>query len=119
MTQGRWIWMAEILLLATTGVAAFAEERQPAQTQSAGEVVTGTLIKLDLTSMKGLIETDLGKPVFFEVTKPNLFEHLSVGERVTIELDPYGQANKVMGSTVPEFLPPLFEEPGDSRSSVG
>lgn len=41
---------------------------------TAGQVVTGTLTKLDLTEMKGLVRTDLGKPIFFTVTKPHLFQ---------------------------------------------
>jgi hypothetical protein len=81
-----------------------------ASADQAGEdrnVVTGTLEELDLTRMKGSMKTDLGKPIFFEVTKPELFKGRSVGERVTIQLDDQGRATKVIDALVPEMKKPL------------
>ena len=59
-------------------------------------VVTGTLEQLDFSTGKGLLKTDLDKPVFFEIAKPELFRRLSVGQRVTIGMNEQGQAVKVM-----------------------
>ena len=59
-------------------------------------VVTGTLDQLDFDTGKGLLKTDLGKPVFFEMIRPELFRRLSVGQRVTIGMNEQGQAVKVM-----------------------
>ena len=59
-------------------------------------VVTGTLEQLDFSTGKGLLKTDLDKPVFFEMAKPELFRRLSVGQRVTIGMNEQGQAVKVM-----------------------
>lgn len=73
------------------------------------QVVTGTLTKLDWTSGKGQVTTDLGKPIFFELTKPHLFQTLPVGTRITIEIDAYGRANKVINASVAEFPPPPLE----------
>lgn len=113
MAQARWAWMIGIILLMAPHAAVFGEDRLSDQNQGTREVVSGTLIKLDLSSMKGLVETDLGRPVFFEITKPHLFENLSPGDRVTVELDNHGQANKVIGASVPEFLSPDYQEPAD------
>ncbi len=120
MAQGRWVWMVGMALLATQATAAYGEDRQSVQKDTPLEVVTGTLIKLDLSSMKGLVQTDLGRPVFFDITKPHLFQNLSLGDRVTVELDEQGQVNKVIGSSVPEFLSPEQDEsPAQIPSSVG
>jgi hypothetical protein len=72
-----------------------------------GMVVTGTLEELDLTGMKGMLKTDLGKPIFFQVVKPQLFERLSVGQKVTVQLDHDGRATKVIDMPVPELKQPL------------
>jgi hypothetical protein len=65
--------------------------------------VTGTLSALDLASGRGMIRTDLGKPIYLEVRKPDLFRSLSVGDRVTIQLNEDGQVDKIMGASVPEL----------------
>lgn len=110
MTQAIRLWLMGLFLLGmpivhVSNAAAQNDERAP-------QVVTGTLMKLDMTGMKGLLKTDLGKPIFFNVTKLHLFERLSVGQRVTVELDSYGRANKVIDASVTEFLSPMPEEPG-------
>lgn len=73
--------------------------------------VTGTLEALDLTNMKGLVKTDLGKPVFFQVIRPELFTGLSIGQRITVRLDAQGAAMKVIVIPVPEFKEPLSAIP--------
>ena len=65
--------------------------------------VAGTLSALDLTSGMGMIRTDLGKPIYLEVKKPDLIRKLSVGDRVTIHLNEDGQVDKIMGASVPEL----------------
>lgn len=90
---------------------------QPANEGSGQEqVVTGTLIRLDLTAMKGLVKTDLGKPIFFEVTKPHLFENLSVGDRVTMQIDGHGRAEKVIDASVADFVQPAELTPDELGS---
>src|SRR6478609_181066 len=59
-------------------------------------VVTGILDQLDFDTGKGLLKTDLGKPVFFEMIRPELFRRLSVGPRASIGMNEQGQAVKVM-----------------------
>jgi hypothetical protein len=95
-----------VLIASLQGEITSAQGASSSQGQHA-DIVTGTLEELDLTRMKGMIKTDLGKPVFFEVTQPQLFKGLSVGERVTIELDDRGRANKVIDASVPELKQPL------------
>ena len=65
--------------------------------------VTGTLSSLDLETGRGMVRTDLGKPIYLEVKKPDLFSSLSVGDRVTIHLNGDGQVDRIMGASVPEL----------------
>ncbi len=66
--------------------------------------VAGTLSALDLVSGRGIIRTDLGKPIYLEVRKPDLVRSLSVGDRVTIQVNEDGQVDKIMGESVPELV---------------
>ncbi|WP_155969898.1 hypothetical protein [Nitrospira japonica] len=68
--------------------------------------ISGTLSMLDVKEGKGTLTTDLDKPVFFRLTRPDLFERLSIGDRVTIQLDEEGRAVKVI-----EALPAEVHEP--------
>jgi hypothetical protein len=68
--------------------------------------VTGTLAKLDLSAGKGMLMTDLQKPIFFRLDRPELFERLSIGDRVTMQLDDEGRVLKVI-----ETLPAEVHEP--------
>jgi hypothetical protein len=69
-------------------------------------IESGTLIKLDLSSLRGLLTTDLGRPVFFDVPKAYLFENVIVGARITVQLDQDGQAIKVMDTALPDMVLP-------------
>lgn len=68
--------------------------------------VSGTLAKLDLSAGKGMLMTDLQKPIFFRLDRPELFERLSIGDRVTMQLDDEGRVLKVI-----ETLPAEVHEP--------
>lgn len=87
---------------ATPGVQ--AEEEQSI-------LISGTLAKLDLDGLKGLLTTDLGKPVFFDVPKVYLFENVTVGARITLQLDEQGRAVKVMDTAIADIVPAVM--PGD------
>jgi len=65
--------------------------------------VTGTLSELDLPNKNGLLRTDEGKPIYLEIKKPELFQDLSVGDRLTVHFNGDGQVDKVMGVYVPEL----------------
>jgi len=78
-----------------------ALEQLPAQLE-----VTGTLAKLDISAGKGMLLTDLEKPIFFRLDRPELFERLSIGDRVTMQLDDDGRVLKVI-----ETLPAEVHEP--------
>jgi hypothetical protein len=78
-----------------------ALEQLPAQHE-----VSGTLAKLDISAGKGMLMTDLQKPIFFRLDRPELFERLSVGDRVTMQLDNEGRVLKVI-----ETLPAEVHEP--------
>jgi len=49
----------------------------------------------------------MGKPIYFQVSKPELFERLSVGQQVTVQLDDEGRAIKVIDTPVPELKQPM------------
>jgi hypothetical protein len=70
------------------------------------EVVSGVLNSVNLPEKRGVITTDLGTQVPFEITKPELFINLSVGQRVTLKLDKQGRALRVMDNAAPELPPP-------------
>jgi hypothetical protein len=65
--------------------------------------VTGTLAELDLPNKKGLLRTDEGRAIYLRLRKPELFQNLSVGDRMTIELNGDGQVDKIMGMSIPDL----------------
>jgi hypothetical protein len=73
---------------------------------SSPELVTGTLTKVDFINGIGCVTTDLGMPIFFEVTKPHLLATLSLGARVTVEIDQQGRANKIIDASRVDFISP-------------
>lgn len=86
-------------LLAVECAGAIAlEEHAGAATESPQptHTVTGTLTTLDVSAGKGMLKTDLNKPIFFKIDRPDLFEHLSVGDRVTMQIDSEGRTVKVI-----------------------
>jgi hypothetical protein len=82
---------------------------QPASVRAEGadgtlHLVSGTLLKLDLAAGRGLLRTDLGRPIYFEVPKAYLFENVIVGARIALRLDDQGRALKVMDTSLPDLV---------------
>jgi cold shock CspA family protein len=99
--ESYWLCLLFIVpLLLSDGASAGAVVNPPST-----HVVTGTLAMIDLNTGKGMIKTDLGKPIFFQISRPDQFSHLSIGNVVTIQLDEEGRAVKVI-EAVPSELPP-------------
>jgi hypothetical protein len=98
------------LLVVTAAVVvpglAWGETTVALEQQDAQHEVSGTLAKLDVQGGKGLLMTDLQKPIFFRLDRPELFERLSIGDRVTMQLDDEGRVLKVI-----ETLPAEVHEP--------
>ena len=90
------------MLLGALSLATFVAA-SPEETDKDSYVVTGTLEELDLTKASGKIKTDLEQTVAFTVTRPDLFQGLSVGKRLAIRLNEKGQVIKVMEMTIPEL----------------
>ena len=67
-------------------------------------LVSGILLKLDLKNKRGLLTTDLGGPVYFDVPNAYLFENVIVGARISLRLDEEGRALKVMDTSVPDVI---------------
>jgi hypothetical protein len=95
-----------IALLLSAGLVTAAEQRVQAANEDLQPVftVTGTLAVLDLSAGKGMLKTDLDKPIFFKIGRPDLFERLSIGDRVTMQIDEGGRTMKVI-KALPEELP--------------
>ncbi|HEX5545159.1 MAG TPA: hypothetical protein VFX10_06635 [Nitrospira sp.] len=102
-------YLFPLLSLVLAGMAPIepvSHEGAPSEQEQHRNTVTGVLERLDLNQGKGELRTDLGKPIFFEVVQPELFQRLTVGERVTIELDAAGRAVKVIAVPAPELERP-------------
>ena len=84
----------------------FPDDRVALDQPDAQHEVSGTLAKLDVPAGKGVLMTDLQKPIFFRLDRPDLFERLSIGDRVTMQLDSDGRVLKVI-----ETLPAEVHEP--------
>jgi hypothetical protein len=95
------IGLLAVLLCAPALTTTMAVSPEPTGQDS--HVVTGTLEELDLSKMSGKIKTDLKQTVAFTIQNQDLFEGLSVGERIAVRLDDQGQVVKVMATTLPEL----------------
>ncbi len=104
------VLLAAAVAGAAAAIAPAAAQRSFAEETRPSHIVTGTLAMLDLAAGKGMLKTDLGKPVFFEVTRPELFSRITVGDRLTVQLDEQGRTVKVMEAVVTE-LPPEPPQP--------
>lgn len=99
--------VAAIVVIAWLGPPlAVAQNRIALEQPDAQHEVTGTLAKLDVSAGKGILMTDLQKPIFFRLDRPDLFQGMSIGDRVTMQLDDEGRVLKVI-----ETLPAEVHEP--------
>lgn len=95
-----------LLLVSMGPQTSMAIESALSEQEPHRNTVTGVLERLDLDHGKGELRTDLGEPVFFNVVQRELFQRLTVGKRVTIELDTAGRAVKVIAVPAPELEQP-------------
>ncbi|MGZ8386312.1 MAG: hypothetical protein ACXWWI_10145 [Nitrospira sp.] len=84
-------------------------ETKEHEQSTAHHTVTGTLTTLDLKAGKGMLKTDLGKPLFFNLVRPDLFQSVSVGQRVSVTLTEDGQVVKVMEAAPAELPGPAAQ----------
>jgi hypothetical protein len=71
-----------------------------------GEVVTGILTEFDGTDMQAAIRTDVERVVRVKVVKPELFQRLSIGTRISVRINNRGEAVKVIETPIPELTAP-------------
>jgi hypothetical protein len=97
-----------LLILLTSPLTGRSEETVPIEQTDAQLRVTGKLAKLDIAAGKGMLLTDLEKPIFFRLDRPDLLERFSIGDRVTMQLDEEGRVLKVIETLPAEVheLPP-------------
>ena len=97
---------AIVLVLLTSPLTSRSEESVAIEQPDAQLRATGQLAKLDIAAGKGMLLTDLEKPIFFRLDRPDLLERFSIGDRVTMQLDEEGRVLKVI-----ETLPAEVHEP--------
>ena len=96
-----------MMALLGVGLAAVMSKPPPVAAESADgplHLVSGTLLKLDLDTGRGLLRTDLGRPIYFDVPKAYLFENVIVGARIALRLDDQGRALRVMDTSIPDLM---------------
>ena len=95
-----WVFAMTVItvpIMMNTAIGADAMENEL-------QVVSGTLLKLDLKNHRGLLTTDLGRPIYFDVPKAYLFDNVIVGARISLRLDEEGRALKVMDTSIPDVI---------------
>ena len=106
-TISAWVVAAMFGSLSVTALSVKAETNDAAL-----HLVSGTLSKLDLSNGRGLLTTDLGRPIYFDVPKVYLFENVTVGARISLGLDEHGRAIKVLDTSIPDLIiVPVRHEP--------
>jgi hypothetical protein len=103
----RMIYIKVSTVFSAVVLAAIMSQPMPAFAEGTDgplHLVSGTLLKLDLTAGRGLLRTDLGRPIYFDVPKAYLFENVIVGARIALRLDDQGRALKVMDTAIPDLV---------------
>lgn len=95
------LWLS-LMTLSILGMS--TTTRATAENQEEVQQVSGTLVKLDLIEGKGVLNTDLGDPIAFDIPKPQLFERFSLGSRVTIRMNGDGGADRVANASIADIL---------------
>ena len=110
----RWLLL---VLMGAVSLGGLMETSAWAQTSSAmaaerkSAFASGTIEAIDAKLMTIKLKTDTGKGLVLKVAKPDLLQELTVGDRVTVELDGDGKAKKIMKSALPELPPPPSAKP--------
>src|SRR5689334_21210087 len=105
LTTWTTVLLGVVLAAIISQPPAFAGEGKAGETNDGTlHLVSGTLLKLDLTAGRGLLRTDLGRPIYFDVPKAYLFENVIVGARIALRLDEEGRAVKVMDTSIPDLV---------------
>lgn len=105
MTRATPAWVVAALVMGAASLSPATEDLIEPADDTGLHLVAGTLSKLDLPNGKGLLTTDLGRPIYFDVTKAYLFENVTVGARIAMRLDRYGHAVRVMDASIPDVVP--------------
>jgi len=115
----RAISMWVVVTLVVGGSFLSLEPVGQAEPADAGlHLVAGTLSKLDLPNGRGVLTTDLGRPIYFDVPNAYLFENVTVGARIAIRLDRYAHAIRVMDTSVADVVPQEGSTPEQSSADT-
>src|SRR5690242_19224362 len=105
LTAWTTVLLGAVLAATMSQPPAFAGEGKTGEAKEGTlHLVSGTLLKLDLTAGRGLLRTDLGCPIYFDVPNAYLFDNVIVGARIALRLDEDGRALKVMDTAIPALV---------------
>lgn len=116
MNVNCWIknlWLASVTVVLVLGMweiglhGPTAKAQDSSSTKQQEKVVSGVLKKWDLKEQQGMIVTDLGEPVFFDIPQVNRMTKLSQGQQVTAKFDLQGNLITIIETPVPELKHPL------------
>ncbi|GJL62514.1 MAG: hypothetical protein NPIRA04_11680 [Nitrospirales bacterium] len=96
-----------LLGISENGLHGTAHAQVPSSTNQQEKVVSGILKKWDVKEHQGMILTDLGEPVFFDIPQTNRMTKLSQGQQVTAKFDLQGNLITIIETPVPELKHPL------------
>jgi len=83
-----------------------AKAEESSTTNQTEKIVSGILKKWDLKKQQGLIVTDLGEPVFFDIPQNTRMTTLSTGQQVTAKFTLQGQLITIIETPIPELKHP-------------
>jgi hypothetical protein len=74
-----------------------------------GEVVSGVLESVSLESSTVRLSNPIGQPIILKIGKPQLLEHVTVGDRVTVIVNEDHEIIKLIETSIPELPPPTSQ----------
>jgi hypothetical protein len=71
--------------------------------ERASRIFTGTVQDINRDASRVTLKTDLEKEMVFETIRPDLLIEVHGGDRITVQLNDKGKAEKVTKLTIPEL----------------
>jgi len=87
--------------------SSWVQAQQSPRTQKSAELFSGTVEAVDATQGKITVKNDLGHDIPLQLLNPDLLKGITVGDRVSVQLEKPGVAKKITKLTVPELPAPL------------
>jgi hypothetical protein len=98
--------MKLVILILFVLMASTVQAQQSPRTQQSAQIFSGTVEAVDEAQAKITVKNDLGQDVPLQLLNPDLLKGISVGDRVSVQLEKPGVAKKIAKLTVPELPAP-------------